>query len=308
MTETLFSTLLIVSVYYFVLYLQEDRYKHLIISSILIGLAMLCRPIGIFIPLVLGIFLIFHHRKKLVKAVQHVLIFGLVIVCTISPWLIRNKIQFDGYFLSVIAEHNLQNFQAAVIYSEVMDLPINEARCSLRWNTFNEFKGDANKEPLHYAHFIRKDALEIVKQHPSIALRNQLQQVVHFFVKPTRSYIDLQWGYSKNKYDSITQQKSITEHLMKKSSRLTIVLVVLQLLILCVLYLGVFLSFFYFTKHKKLLFWFLLLAIIFCFANLTIPNVTEARFRIPVMPFITILSACGWFFIYNKFIHSKNKA
>jgi 4-amino-4-deoxy-L-arabinose transferase-like glycosyltransferase len=305
MTETLFSTLLISGVFYFVKYTKTSSIKNLIVSSVFIGLALLCRPIGIFLPFFFALFTIvfFWHQKG--KAILHSVLSLAVVLLTISPWLIRNKLEFNRYFLSVISAHNFQNFQAAVIYAEVLEIPINDARCTLRWKTFQEFEGDANTQPYEYAKHIQKDAFSILFEYPKILLRNHAEQLLHFFIKPTRNYIDVQLGYVKNTYDGITKKPSMINHLLTKSSKLTIGLVGCQLIVLALIYVSSLFSIITFKKNKMVVCFLFFILLILCFANLTIPNVTEARFRIPVMPFIAILSASGVFILINKI---KNKA
>ena len=305
LTETLFSALLIAAVFNFVKYTKTSSIKNLILSSILIGLALLCRPIGIFLPFFFALFTVVFFWKKKGKAVLHALLSLAVVLLTISPWLVRNKLEFNRYFLSVISAHNFQNFQAAVIYAEVLEIPISDARYTLRWKTFQEFEGDPNSQPYEYAKHIQNDAFSILLEYPKILLKNHAEQLLHFFIKPTRNYIDVQLGYVKNTYDGITKKPSIINHLLTKSSKLTIGLVGYQLIVLALIYMSSLFSIVIFKQNKMVVYFFFFILLIACFANLTIPNVTEARFRIPIMPFIAILSASGVFALRNKL---KNKA
>jgi hypothetical protein len=305
MTETLFSTLLIAAVSYFVKYTKTSSVKNLVVSSVLIGLALLCRPIGVFLPFFFALSIVVFFWKQKGKAFAHALLSLGIVLLTISPWLIKNKLEFNRYFLSVISAHNFQNFQAAVIYAEVLDIPISDARCTLRWKTFQEYEGDANSQPYEYAKHIQKDAFSIMFEYPTLLFRNQVEQVVHFFIKPTRNYIDVQLGNVKNTYDGITQQPSMLNHLLTKSSKVTIALVGFQLLVLALIYLSALFSVATFKQNKMVVYYVFFILLIACFANLTIPNVTEARFRIPVMPFIALLSASGVYWLRMKLRSTK---
>jgi hypothetical protein len=115
----------------------------------------------------------------------------------------------------------------------------------------------------------------------------------------------VQLGNVKNTYDGITQQSSMLNHLLTKSSKLTIALVGFQLLVLALIYLSALFSVATFKQNKMVMYYVFFILLIVCFANLTIPNVTEARFRIPVMPFTALLSASGVYWLRMKLRSTK---
>lgn len=297
MTETLFTFLLSVCIYFFVKHLKENKTPHLLLSAFICGIAILCRPIGFFIPLLLCLLLILKFRKEIKKSFLKVFAFFAIVLFTISPWLIRNKITFQHYFLSVIREHDMQNYQAAAIYAELNSVSFPKAQSDLRWKTFKTFKGDANKQPYEYAKFIEKDAMDIAFDNPSLLLKNHLIQTVHFFLKPCRAYIDIQLGNWGIGYNTIPKDYPIFKYLFEHNSKLTITLVFFQLVVLLIIYLSSIAGFIFFKKQKSLFYFFVLALIIFCFSNLTLPYVTESRFRIPIIPYLAIISASGIFLI-----------
>lgn len=304
LTETLFTFLLIACIYFFVRYIKLKNMKLLFFTGILCGLTILCRPIAFFVPFFLSFFIFYTFRKEKLIAFLKISLFLIIALLTVSPWLIRNKNTFNHYFLSVIREHDMQNYQAAAIYSEINNRSLAESQNILRWKTFRQFKGDANKQPYEYARFIEDDAIKIALSHPKILLQHHATQLLHFFLKPCRSYIDLQLGHWGIGYNTIPKDYPIFKYLFEHNSKLTISLVIFQLLVLLIIYLSIIFGVIYF-KQKKDLFYFLLLGLlIFGFANLTLPHVTESRFRVPIMPYIAILSATGIYFLKEKF---KNK-
>lgn len=300
MTETLFTFLLITAIYFFVKHVKESSIKYLVYTALLCGLAILCRPIGFFIPIFLSVFLFYFLRKQLMFAFSRTFIFLLIVFLTITPWLIRNKVAFNHYFLSVIREHDMQNYQAAAIYAELNNVSLPKAQSDLRWKTFKTFNGDANKQPFEYAQFIEHDAMQIAWANPKLLLKNHAIQTLHFFLKPCRAYIDIQLGNWGIGYNTIPKDYPIFKYLFEHNSKLTISIVFFQLAVLLLIYLTAFFGFVYF-KQEKLLFHFLLIGLlVFCFSNLTLPYVTESRFRIPIMPYLTIISASGIYWIKEK--------
>ena len=308
LTEMLFSVLLITGLYFVVVYFEKQTIRSLIIGSVLIGLAILTRPIGIFLPLIIGLFMLLKYRNEILKGLVHFSLLLGVVLITVSPWLIRNKTTFDGYFLSVIAEHNLQNFQAATIYAEAAELPLNEARCSLRWDTYNDYEnGDVNENPLDYAKFIRNDALNIIQEHKWLFVKNHVKQMVYFFVKPVRSYIDVQLGLKKNKHQQITNQPEIMTQLVQKTSKVTLLAVGFQLFVLGIIYLSSIFGLMFFKQQKMLFYALFFISFLVLFANFNIPDSTDARFRLPFMPLLSILAATGIYFIKQKHIKKPSQ-
>lgn len=301
LTETLFTFLLITCMYSFIRYFKTEKSQTLLIASLLCGVTILCRPIGFFLPIFLSLFIIYHFRKRITKGLFSTGILFLLVLLSISPWVIRNKITFNHYFLSVIREHDMQNYQAAAIYAEVNNRSIAESQSILRWKTFKEFNGDANRQPYEYAKYIEGEAVKIAIDNPGLLIKHQAVQFMHFFLKPCRSYIDLQLGNWGKGFNSIPKNVSVFDYLFKHTSKLTITLVFFQLGILLTLYISLLFGIIYFKKNNRLFYLLMLGLIIFCFANLTLPEVTESRFRVPVVPYIAILSASGIYFLKEKF-------
>jgi hypothetical protein len=200
----------------------------------------------------------------------------------------------------VIREHDMQNYQAAAIYAEVYNRKLPESQSILRWKTFKSFKGDANHQPYEYAAHIERDAFNLMKEHPDILLKHHAIQLMHFFLKPCRAYIDIQLGNWGTGYNTIPKDYPIFEYLFKHNSRFTIAVVFMQLFVLFVLYLSIVCGIVFFVRHENKFLFAILFLLIFCFANLTLPYVTESRFRVPVMPYLALLSAAGIYFLKVK--------
>jgi asparagine N-glycosylation enzyme membrane subunit Stt3 len=135
---------------------------------------------------------------------------------------------------------------------------------------------------------------------PKLLLEHHASQFIYFFIKPCRAYIDIQMGNWGKGYNTIPKGYPIMKYLFEHNSKLTIIAVFFQIIMLLIMYVSVIFSFVYFKKQKGLMWFLVMVLLIFCFANLTIPSITESRFRVPVMPFISILSAAGIFFLKER--------
>jgi 4-amino-4-deoxy-L-arabinose transferase-like glycosyltransferase len=306
LTETLFTFLMVITFYFFVRFLQKSMWKDLILAAFFSALLILCRPIAFLIPVLFSAFILYRFWKELWLLLKRLFLYLSIVVLALSPWLVRNKITFGHYFISVIREHNLLNYQAASVYAERFGYPLPQAQSILRWKTFREFQGDANHQPYEYAAFIQKEAFAVIADYPAIFLKQQMLQVGYFFLKPTCAYFEIQFGYWGKGYNSIPKSYRVFEDFFKRTSKVSVALVVIQLLILLILYAGFIAGIFYFRKEKSGLIFWLFFFTIFCFALMNLPPATEARFRVPVIPLMAIVSACGLFYMKQKAVQKKS--
>ncbi|MBU1179639.1 glycosyltransferase family 39 protein [Patescibacteria group bacterium] len=107
MTETLFVFFILLTVYYFVKSINENRKLYLIISAVSAGLAALTRPVIQFFPLGIILFFIIFGiaRKNIKKCLLSAFLFLMFFAATISPWLIRNYVHFGKWELSSVSSY-----------------------------------------------------------------------------------------------------------------------------------------------------------------------------------------------------------
>ncbi|MCW3072735.1 MAG: hypothetical protein JWO44_2625 [Bacteroidetes bacterium] len=307
LTETLFTFLMILSFYFFTRFLKNDQRKDILYAAVFSGLLILCRPIAFCIPLLFIAFILYKNIRSIKIFLRNTLLYGGIVLLVLSPWLARNKITFGHFFVSVIREHNLLNYQAAAVYAERYGRSLPGSQSILRWKTFREFKGNAYKQPYEYAAFIEKEALSVISDSPIIFMKQQVIQVGYFFLKPTCAYFEIQFGHWGKGYNTIPKTYKVFESFFKRTSTVTIMLVLFQLLLMTLVYSACITGIIYMRKEKLLMICSLLILTILCFAVMNLPPVTEARFRVPVVPLIAIISACGVFYVKEKYFNGQEK-
>lgn len=293
LTETLFTFLLVLCFYFFLRYFQKEKISMLVYAAIFSGALILCRPIAFFIPFLFSAILIFIFYKRINYLFKHLIVYSGIVLLTVSPWLVRNKITFDHFFLSVIREHNLLNYQAGAVYAEVSGEPLPRTQSYLRWKTFKEFKGNAHEQPYEYAKFIEKEAWSIISDNPGIFLKEQVRQVTYFFFKPARAFFEIQLGNWGQGYNTIPKEFSVFDNFWNGTGKITKALVLFQLFLMTFVYIAFVFGILYMKKNHLYLPLLLFLFTIACFSLMNLPPITEARFRVPVVPLIAIVSACG---------------
>ena len=106
LTETLFSFFFVSAVSLFLFFLQGEGKIKLAFSSVLLGIGTLCRPISFFVPLLLVPFIFFTERKlteKLISCILFILLYGLVLL----PWYVRNDHVYGQWTLSTATKYNI---------------------------------------------------------------------------------------------------------------------------------------------------------------------------------------------------------
>lgn len=296
LTETLFVFLLCVYLYLFILYFTRKRISFLLIGAFVHGLLLLCRPVALFTLAFPLLILLFHYPSVKAKA-KYAIIYILVFLFSLLPWLIRNKMQFDHYFISTIGSSVLLNYHAASIVSEKENIPFNLAQTQLRLQAVNEFTGDAVKEPVAFAKVNRQNAFAIIAENKTIFVKQHLGGVFSILFKPVRGYIDNLLGYTKGYHSASASSFPINKYTVRivkqLSSPISLSLVIYQLVFLGIIYLGFLRGIFIWRQQYNLILLGFFLLLIFYFANITLPPFNEARFRLPLMPFIAIISALG---------------
>ena len=301
LTETLFTLLLTLSLYFLVLYRIEGRKGNLIASAALMGSATLCRPIAVYLPFLLPFLLIGTGWRKIITSTLIYLIISFLVIC---PWLLRNKIVFGHPILSTIAYNNLLDYRAAGIYSIKNKISLEEAREELQQKLDHEFTADRVANPIEYKKKAAGLALEVIIGHPFIYLKNHLISVGNMLFKPLRSNIDIQFGLAK-KGSALTswgkqEKTSLLVRIRQQTSLVTIILVIIQLVLLIIMWL----SFSYglliclFSKEYKV-FGFLTL-MLFYFALTSGGPEAYARFRVPLLTFLAIGSGYGLSCLWNR--------
>jgi len=107
MPEILIAVFLPLSIYLLIKFLQPDtrnriRYKYLILSNIILGIAMLTKPVIFYFPLLSILFAFIYGRKSIRRAIIASLVTIIVVGLVISPWIIRNyKIWHKFCFVEV---------------------------------------------------------------------------------------------------------------------------------------------------------------------------------------------------------------
>lgn len=110
-SDILFAFLCVTAAYFFSMAILKGfgpgSYSQIFLSALFFGLAALVRPVAQYIPVfIIGILFILL-RREVVKAIGLSAAFAVVFLLVISPWSIRNALNYGNFSLSTSGAYNL---------------------------------------------------------------------------------------------------------------------------------------------------------------------------------------------------------
>jgi|WetSurMetagenome_2_1015567.scaffolds.fasta_scaffold19760_3 4-amino-4-deoxy-L-arabinose transferase-like glycosyltransferase len=276
-TEILHATLMIISVYYFVVGLKDKKYSSIIISGILFGISVLTRPVNLYFYILCIIFILSYREIIMKQRIKIALLFVSAYLLSISPWMLRNYIEY-GYFSTCAVQGSQMLYNAGVTKSYETGIRLDSInnefhtilnnRCEEK-NITNYFDIDKQSEIIGFEYLINH-------LNPYIYLH--LKGMVKFFASPLDNI----------KYSFVTK--------------------ILIGSYLFLIYLFYFIGIYFLFKEKEYynILFFSSIILYFCFLTGVIGL---SRYRTPTTAFYLIISAYGIYFLFNKLklIFIKNK-
>jgi len=312
LTESLFTFLFLLANFFLVKYIQQISFKNLALAAILFGLATLCRPVGLYYPVVVVIILLCAVSAAFPTRVKNVALFVLLFILTLSPWLIRNKLTFGVANLTSIQGNNLLLMNVAHLKAaqEGISFAAAERRLEAEADSLLLVQGiSTEKLKLEYhgkpyghqindpkqARVYQKLAVEKIMASPLLYLRVHLTGIIaslldasvrdiYHFRGQERPLLGLRSLFVTAGMESALKQ------FWAKIDRDYLILYLSNLFWLVIHYVLVLFTFYKLIKKNKFMSLSLLLAPIIYLLFVTAPQGSE-RFRFPAMPYLYLLSA-----------------
>ncbi|MBU1179718.1 glycosyltransferase family 39 protein [Patescibacteria group bacterium] len=225
MSDTLFVFLLLLSIFYFLKWIFENKnYKNIIFSGCFLGLATLTKPVSQALPLVfiicMGLYLIVDKgdiKRKIKKYGLSALLLSFVFILIIAPWSIRNKYRFETFKISPLAGLNLwelrvnewkysRDIKAGMNYAEATksrEANFLDAVQKIRIQYFPNMPNLISPETLEpdtylvrrviYSFpadkFFVRESYKRISEHPFDFLGFTVKGVARFFITPASAFI-----------------------------------------------------------------------------------------------------------------------
>lgn len=182
LSETLFNFFLVSSLYISFQNTKDGngwkrpRARNIFLGGLLIGLAILTRPVAVFLPLVYLAPIFFAYYLKMLDAplkgvfsVSATLILGVLLA--LSPWLARNTYHYDAVFLSTSGSYNMLALNVASMKAFEENVSISEAKWELLEESEKKLQSYVEKpNPLQESKQHKKLAMEYILKDPALFL------------------------------------------------------------------------------------------------------------------------------------------
>jgi len=189
LTEPLFTFLLVSAIYLFILGLEKKH--NLLFSSLLFGLMVLTRPIGLLLIIPIMVFL-FIWKKFNYIAFKIIVLFFLIFLAVLFPWYLRNKITFDVWTLDTMSSIVLNDEAQKVLNihkDEESAKVLNEKYPNMIREEIDRdgFKGVSTRNP-NIAMYYKKQAKAIIMTYPLTFITLHLSGVPGILFKHNYDY------------------------------------------------------------------------------------------------------------------------
>jgi len=298
MTETLFTFLFLISIYFVVKFFEKSSIKYLAWTGFFMGLATLCRPISLYFPVFLVPFLIFSgffKRARLMRRIANGAFFTLIFLLTLSPWLIRNTIVSGFPYVSSMARMAPLN-NAAYLEQARSSRSLTEIRAELGKELENLVKGK-NLSEAEEVKVAQKLGLEKIMKHPVLYARVHLAGVFSILLEPGSSEFWRVLGREPRGFHILSTFLTrgpwgVVASVVRDKSLSQICYIAGAMVFLLAIYIALIVGVIGLTLKRKYSLVILFLAIMGYFV-LTVGPLGNMRYRIPIMPYIILLAAYG---------------
>jgi len=216
MTESLFILFILGGFYIFVILLTAGQQKSIglswvVLGGLLMGLATLTRPVGLYFPLLLvilgiaGVLVARRQARQARAAINHpdkppplmgkvapsskyLAVFLVTAVLPPSIWAVRNHYYFNRFLVSSCADHNL----LTTITSQMVAKLRNPEGNISTWQIYEELEkeltdkmvaeGQVDPSEPEKAAYFRAWCLEVIKAHPGLFLKYYFKGMVVQFI------------------------------------------------------------------------------------------------------------------------------
>jgi hypothetical protein len=297
MSETLFTALLITVAFWIVRYLKSGSLSgRLSFVGAVLGVAVLCRPVGLYMVAGMALALWCFRTGTRASALKSVVIFVMGFALVLSGWMVRNKTTFDHAFITTLDNTNLFYYRAAGVVAREDNISLFNARVKLEKQYVDQYS-EQFPNPYDLSTQLRNQAIEIIAEHPGTYAKIHAMAAIELLGKPMRQPIQMQFGWAKEEYSirdwADANESSMWDQFKANASGFTMAMVFFQLLLLALLWLAFARGTLRLWKQKEWLTLFLALGMIAYFCLVAAGPETNARFRIPLLPFLAVVAGFG---------------
>lgn len=290
MTDGLFTVLVAWLIY--LLICADVIGRGYVWCGLIIGVLILIRPLAQFLPLLFIAWWLYRRVK-----VRALLVSVLVMLALPGGWSIRNQLTFQTPAISSMGQNGLLLYNAAGVLADVENRPFTEVQSEIAAEAFasQDWYNDSLATKKYMA-WSSKKARAILAEHPGATAKQIALNLGYFFTKPPRSYFDISLGINKGYQPAsgLADDRDTGERIRAVSantSKPALVLMTIQLILNFILLFFTLLGLLALWRSNRTWAYFFALFIGY-FWFISVFTQTDSRFRLPVLPAMTIV-ACA---------------
>jgi 4-amino-4-deoxy-L-arabinose transferase-like glycosyltransferase len=288
LTETLFTFLFSCVFLVLIIAFKKGTPINFMLAAVLLGLATLVRPISLYYPIVIGATLMFQKERFCVR-VRNFGLFLIIFLAIISTWQMRNYRAYGYYSLTNQPGDDMWRMQASILKASIDDISQKQAQDELIGNAL---AGVEN--PFERANISKKIGIDYIKMHMRQWARQNINSTLHRILGTG----------SKNIYDSLfggndvsraqESAKEVERHIQRyghEDMKYVILNIYLRIIIIIELLFAMIACVILIVKKQMMYFVFFGCTLIYFIA--TPGLMVTARYKVPIMPMLIVLSAVG---------------
>jgi 4-amino-4-deoxy-L-arabinose transferase-like glycosyltransferase len=306
MTEAVFSCLFLGGVVALSMMIRKERWQYGLLSGLLLGLGALVRPVLFYFGVWAGVLSLLLYPRGIMRRWRAALSVVLVFAVVITPWMLRNYAITGRAELSTIQAKNLVFYNVVQLRAFQQGISYQEARASLEEEIQREIPEALQQHPGELAAYYQQKALSEIRTHWAEYALVHLKGSFLFFAIPTAGTVARALGWVR------TTQTGLLTNLMNRGLLGTwqafrdfyeqasrtgsddlwfFGTVGYELLFLFIINLGAVWGGIRCARSGRWRLLLLAVSVVGYFALVTGPVAYDARYRIPIVPFLTLLFA-----------------
>ena len=301
LTETLFTLLLAAASLLLLLYWRSSQLRWLLLGAALFGLAALTRPVSQFLPLALiPVVVAMGRRVGWRRATTATLLFISISMGITYSWAVRNY-QAGGVFtLSTVSDINLVYYRAREVLADVdgtsQDAALQTLQARVAQMAAPGGATAAENEVLE-----REVALDIFRRYPAQTFAMLARGAARIFVDPGFSTACTLLDRNSTSTECFQGQATMDEpgavgkaiDRFAQMNRLQQAILIWSILLSAAVYLSAVLGLIFMLRERKQLPALLLVFVVGYLVLVSAGAEAYSRFRIPMVPFLSVLAAVG---------------
>lgn len=311
LTETLFTTLLVLSIWLLIRFWRTRQIFLLLLAALFLSLTALTRPISQFLPLaLLPLFALTVKQTRMRAVLTSGILFVVVSMALTYTWAVRNYRETGIFTLSTISDTNLIYYRARAVLAG--------ANGEGQETTWRKLEADIDRQvaeqnltPTERIALQRRQALAIFLEHPGLTASMTVKGAARILFDPGYTISCTLLNPDTTSFECLPGKASMNEpglwaqatgKLLDMSLIQQFTLLVSTLL-LAVMYMGAAAGSVRLLRQRQWLPILLLAILVAYFVGLSAGAEGNSRFRIPAMPFFAILAGLGlqgWMLSYRE--------